>query len=272
MKSIDNICIEKITRILGELVTGTDITNILAKNRWKDHDTETGVRAISTKRKRLEASMIHEINTKNSTQPFFRLIEEIMNPVEFANAKDTWYTNLENINFILRFYGYELTDGGKVQSTTTTKTYTEGLERSTNLLDKLKSQGVHENIIKYCTPELLKENYFHAILEASKSVFDRIRIMTNSSLDGNTLINEAFVVKRPSIIIKGNLLSNDNEKSLYLGLKSLLNTICYLYRNPTAHSPKLFNEKNESDALTAFMLISLAHHQLDNCEGINFLD
>jgi len=271
MKKIDNSCIEKITEILGELVTGAKITKILAKYNWKDHDTESGVRLISTKRKRLETSMIYEIKQHQSVKPLFQLIQEIMNPIYFNNDKDNWNKNLKDINFVLGFYGYELSDGGKIRAIEATTTFTEAVKRSQSLIEKLKAQGVHENVIKYCSPELLNENYFHAILEASKGVLERIRSLTNSSLDGNTLINEAFKTKNPAIVIEGNRLENDNEKSQYQGLKSLLNTICYIYRNPTAHSPKLFNEKSESDAITAFILISLAHQQLDKCFCVRYL-
>lgn len=271
MRQIDNACVEKITEILGELVTGSQITKILAKYNWKDHDTESGVRIISTKRKRLEASMIHEMNKRQSAEPLFQLIEEIMNPVYFSQDIDGWKNHLKNINFVLRFYGYELTDSGKVIATKATETFTEAVKRSQDLIEKLRAHNVHENVIKFCTPELLDENYFHAILEASKSVFERIRNLTNSTLDGNTLINEAFKIKNPAIIINGNYLESDNEKSQYLGLKSLLNTICYIYRNPTAHSPKLFNETSEDDAVTAFIIISMAHRQLDNCSAVRFI-
>ncbi|GLC88659.1 TIGR02391 family protein [Lysinibacillus piscis] len=273
MKQIDEICVEKITRILGDLVTGNTITELLAKNHWKDHDTESKSPIYSTKWRRLKASMIYEINRNHAPTPFFKLIEEIMNPASFSrDEQELWNCNLTEINFTLSFYGYELNDAGKVVSIKPSTTFNEAFNRSQNLIDKLRKNNVHEKVILYCTPELLDENYFHAILEASKSVLERIRELTNSTLDGNTLINEAFKAKNPAIVIHGNLLENDNDKSQYLGLKSLLNTICYFYRNPTAHSPKMFNEQNEDDAITAFLLISMAHQKLDNCFTVRFLD
>ncbi|MED4461823.1 TIGR02391 family protein [Metabacillus fastidiosus] len=271
MKKIDNACIEKTTEILGDLVTGSQITNILAKYNWKDHDTESGIRLISTKRKRLEASMIYEIKKQQSAQPLFQLIEEIMTPVNFHNLDDIWNKNLKSINFILGFYGYELTDSGKITSVKATTTFTEAVQRSQRLMEKLTAHGIHDHVIKYCSPELLNENYFHAIFEASKSVLERLRILTNSSLDGNSLINDAFNIKNPSIVIDENFLKTNDERSQYMGLKSLLSSICYIYRNPTAHSPKLFNDKSENDAITAFILISLAHRQLDKCSCVRYL-
>ncbi|QFF98828.1 TIGR02391 family protein [Psychrobacillus glaciei] len=272
MKALDNVCVEKISRILGELISGTELTRILSKNNWKDHDTETGIKSISTKWKRINASMLYEINKVKSPKPFFQFVEEVMTPVSFVNSEEGWYYNLKEINLILRFYGYEITDAGKIKIVKATETLSEAIKRSKSLIEKLEAHNIHTKVTEYCTPELLNENYFHAILEASKSVFERIRVLTFSNLDGNQLINEAFKINNPSIIINGNKLENNDEKSQYLGLKSLLNTICYIYRNPTAHSPKLFNEKNENDAIIAFIMMSMAHQQLDHCSCVRFIN
>ena len=265
MRSIDNQCVETISKNLGEIVTGSVLTKILAKNSWIDHDTLHAERLISTKWKRIYASLIEEMKNANSSQPFFTMIEELMNPLNFINEQEKWNQYKNNINFTLSFYGYELTDGGKIKSVVAAKTYSEAISRSKNLLEKLQSHNIHPNIMKYCTPELLNENYFHAIFEASKGILQKIRNLTLSSKDGNTLINEAFINKNPALIIKDNFLITSDEISEYNGLKSLLNAICYLYRNPQAHSLKLYNPSNESDAIAAFIMISFAHKQLDKC-------
>lgn len=271
MRTIDNQCIETISKILGELTTGSKITRILSKYNWIDHDTISGQRILSTKWKRISASLSAEIRKANSATPFFKMIEEIMDPINFNNEQETWTKNKNGINFALSFYGYELTDAGKIKSVKAANTYSEAIDRTKNLLEKLKNHNIHPDILKFCKPELLDENYFHAIFEASKSVFDKIRNITLSTKDGNSLINEAFIVKNPSIILKGNKLTTNDEISEYNGLKSLLNTICYFYRNPSAHSPKLFNPTSENDAITAFIIMSLAHQQLDRCICIRYL-
>jgi uncharacterized protein (TIGR02391 family) len=268
MRNIDNECIESISKILGEMTTGSKITQILAKHNWIDHDTLAGQSLISTKWKRINASITDEVKKANSLTPFFKMIEEIMNPLNFLNQEDVWTQNRKNINFSLSFSGYELTDGGKIKSGKAAKTFTEAVERTKSLLEKLEIHNIHPDVLKFCKPELLDKNYFHAVLEASKSVLDKIRNLTFSSKDGNTLVNEAFVVKNPALIIRGNFLKTDDERSEYNGLKSLLNTICYFYRNPQAHSPKLYNPISEMDAITAFIMMSLAHEQLDRCQCV----
>lgn len=272
MGKIDSNIIEEVAKLLGELVTGSKITMLFSVNGWKDHYTETGDKMLSTKWKRIYYTIVNEINKANSIAPFIKIIEDIMEPFIFRDNIESWKESKRDINRIIGFCGLELLDEGKVKSIKPIKTLQEAIDRTNSLLEKLQVYNIHEEIIKYCRPELLNENYFHSILEASKSVLQRIREMTNSSKDGNTLINEAFIVKNPAIVIRENLLKDEQERSQYQGLKSLLNTICYLYRNPTAHSSKLFNPSSEQDAIQAFLLISMAHRQLDNCECVRFID
>lgn len=273
MKQIDANCIEQVSQVLGDLVTGTEITKFLTRLDMIDHDTQfaqqPGYQIISTKRIRLQNSIIEEIQNKKSYFPFFKLIEAIMNPTRFgAQRLEPWKATRDELNFILRFYGYEINDAGVIEQTKATQTFSEGISRSQSLFAKLESQNIHPEILKYCKPELLENNYFHAILEASKSLFQRLRNLTGSSLDGNTLVNDLFKLKDPAVLLNGNNLSTDDERNEFLGLKSLLNTICYFYRNPTAHSPKIYNIKSEGDAINALKLISLAHMQLDRCFAI----
>lgn len=271
MKPIDNTCVEEVSKVLANLTSGSEISRIFSKYKFKDYDTELNRPFTSTKWRRIDESIVFEINKSKTSKPFFQMIEEIMNPILFSNNGDSWNQNLKNLNFTLRFYGYEVNDAGKVIPVKSTKTFSEAVKRSKHLIEKLESHSIHKNVLKFCAPELLNENYFHAVLEASKSVSEKLRDLTFSSKDGNTLINEAFNLKQPAILIDGNKLVTNDEKGQYHGLKSLLNTICYIYRNPTAHSPKLYNHKSEKDAITAFILISLAHEQLDQCKGIRQL-
>ncbi|MCT8138602.1 TIGR02391 family protein [Anaerobacillus sp. CMMVII] len=178
----------------------------------------------------------------------------------------------QKVNFQLRFYGFELNDAGKVVTTTETNTFSEALERSQSLIEKLEPYNIHPTVIEYCKPELLQKNYFHAIHEASKSTLSRIRQMNHSTADGAKLIEKTFSTKTPSLIINGNILQSDSEKNEYNALKHLLLTINFSYRNSTSHQVKIYNPKSELDATTALILISKAHHLLDKCECVMFID
>lgn len=51
---------------------------------------------------------------------------------------------------------------------------------------------VHPGLLKARRTELFEENYFHSILEATKSVAEKVRELSGLALDGADLVNEAF--------------------------------------------------------------------------------
>ena len=50
---------------------------------------------------------------------------------------------------------------------------------------------MHAEVLKFCRAELLEDNYFHAVLEATKSVADRLRGLSGLSEDGSELADQA---------------------------------------------------------------------------------
>lgn len=271
-KPIDSAIIESICRILGELTSGYKITIMFQNLNFYDHDIITAGKPISTKWKRLRDAIIQECNNKKSAKPFFHVIEYIMKPIDFVKDSDAWRINKNDINIYLLFYGFELTDTGKVIQTTSVETVNDAHKRLLSFQNKLDMYEIHPHVLEFCKEELFHKNYFHAILEASKSVFQRVRDISELELDGSKLIHQALSTKQPVILIKGNMLKSETERSTYNGLKNLIETIISLYRNPTAHSPKLYDETSETDAITAFTLMSLAHRILDNCFNVRDLD
>ena len=75
----------------------------------------------------------------------------------------------------------------------------------------LENRNVHSEVLKYCTAELIEENYFHAVFEATRGLAQRIRDISGLSPDGADLVNEAFAIKSPFIAL--NALTTESEKS-----------------------------------------------------------
>lgn len=270
MKKIDSTVVENISRILGEETSGAKITNMLSQLQFYDHDNASynAGPKLSTKWRRINHSAIYECKKENNAKPFFRIIEYIIQPQNYINKSGKWSELKRSINAYLIFYGYELTDAGRIKETTEVHSFSDAQQRLSTLQTNLANLNIHPEILKFCNSELLEENYFHAILEASKAILNKIRIISELDLDGNMLINQAFIVKHPIILIKGNKLITDEDKSEYNGLKSLLNTIVYLYRNPKAHNPKLYDKTSLNDATTAFSMMSFACKKLDSCVNV----
>ena len=120
----------------------------------------------------------------------------------------------------------------------------------------------HQEVLKYCRAELVEENYFHAVLEATKGVAERIREMSGFVSDGAELVNVAFSVRNPVLAL--NPLRTETEKSEQKGFSNLLIGLFGAIRNPTAHAPKITWPMSEQDALDVLTLVSFVHRKLDN--------
>ncbi|MGJ0714427.1 TIGR02391 family protein [Enterococcus raffinosus] len=263
-KPIDNVIVEHVSRILAEELTGSKIDTMFELLKLQNFD-QLERDHTTTKWRRINESVLDKCKRTNSAIPFFSVIQYVLNPPLYMDKPDEWKKILRDINSQLMFYGFEVNDSGKVIVIKVVETFNDAQKRLQSFNERLSEYDIHSEVIKYCQSELFSENYFHAILEASKGLLHRLRDLSGLNLDGSTLVNESFIVKQPVIVIKGNKIESLTEKSEYNGLKSLLNTIVYLYRNPKAHEPKLYNPSSESDAVTAFTLMSMAHSILDNC-------
>ena len=125
----------------------------------------------------------------------------------------------------------------------------------------MKGRAIHSEVFKYCRSELIKDNYFHAVLEAAKSIAERIRKMTGLNNDGSELFDKAFSVKYPLLAL--NNLQTDSEKSEQKGFVNLLKGIFGAFRNPHAHAPKVVWPLSEQDAIDLLTMVSYVHRKLD---------
>ena len=60
----------------------------------------------------------------------------------------------------------------------------EAERRAQALKKDLTARGVHPDVLRFCRAELVADNYFHAVLEATKSIADKLRNRTGLFDDG----------------------------------------------------------------------------------------
>lgn len=264
MSNFDKQDVENISRIIAEELTGSSITTMFQHLRFVDYDVTKGF--TNTKWRRINESTLEKCLESKSAKPLFKVIEYVSKPSNYVHSPQSWNSLRHSINSVLIFKGYELKDDGKIHSTKTVTTFTEAQNRLKSLNEEINSLNLHFEVTKYCTEELLKENYFHAVFEASKGLFDRVRLLSGLTHDGQTLIDKSFDFKKqPLIMIEGNSLSTQDEKNQYFGLINAIKTCLYLYRNHQAHIPKIYDELSLNDAIRGLMLVSLCHELLDHC-------
>lgn len=116
---------------------------------------------------------------------------------------------------------------------------------------------------RYCTDEILAEKNFHALLEVAESMPDRIRSLTGLTSDGSSLIDESLSLGSGRKL-RINALADDADESEQKGFGNLVRRLLGLYRNPTAHTPKIHRVVSDDELLEALTAISMVHRRLDD--------
>ena len=191
-----------------------------------------------------------------------RLISEIMRPVRFASV-ETFETHRSAVNERLMLSGYVVREDGKVTKTRIAVTLSEAQQRADALRGELRRRDVHPDVLAFCRSELLQQSYFHAVLEAAKSVADKIRARTGIQLDGTRLADAAFSLRDGDPPLAFNALCTEWERSEHTGLAMLTRGLFGTFRNPTAHAPRVRWAVERSGALDMLTLASMLHRRLD---------
>ena len=256
---IDLSILEAICKIIGDTgkgLTNTEIDRFLADSQIADIDSG------NTKWKRLYNAFINYQKEKECSNKILLFIQKAINPARYLDREEEYEDLLYKLNKSLSFIGIELKNTGKYIDTETSATISDAEKKANKLKKKLEYRNAHPDIFKYCDAELLVNNYFHAVFEATKSVADKIRNKTGLTDDGSSLVNKAFSIKNP--LLKINPLSTETDRSEHNGFANLLRGMFGMFRNTTGHAPKITWEIDEDDALDMLAFISLMHRRLDN--------
>lgn len=250
--------IEQISRVLGEAITGGDIEPLLRQCKIAERPAES-----NTKWRRIRATLNEQQIADGCANAMCRFVMVVMDPVRFVNTPEFFETSRSDLNRVLAFYGLSLSKQGKLSLTSKATTLDEAEEKAESLRHKLQGRDIHHEVLNYCRSELIQNNYFHAVLEATKGIAERIRSMTGLTTDGDALFDEAFAVKHPLLAL--NKLQTESEQSEQKGFVSLLKGIFGVFRNPHAHAPKVIWKLEEKDAIDLLTMVSYVHRKLDVC-------
>jgi len=253
--------LQSISDILGDTyagLTGSEIGQILLQCGIDDVSPEI------TKRHRIYNAFAEYQNRKQYGNHVVGFIHKAMNPVRYTDNPDLFESRRVKLNAVLAFSGLGLGEDGKIRYTDKVTTLAEAKEREGKLRNELTIRKVHQDVLQFCRAELLQENYFHAVFEATKSIADKIRNKSGLNIDCAELVREAFSIgKSKNPILAINDLSSPTEESEQKGFVNLLIGLFGMFRNTTAHIPKIRWEINERDALDILSLASLVHRKLD---------
>ena len=259
--SFNEANIEQVSSVLGDTstgLTGSEIGRYLRE--CGVDDPHPGI----TKRVRLFEALVARQRRDGCANNVCAFIQRVMNPVLHVQSPDYFESKKTELNRVLSFEGLRLNDEGKLEQCRHVRTISEAEAAADNLRSKLTDRGVNADILRFCRAELVQGNYFHAVLEAAKSVAQKIRDKSGLTSDGAELVDEAFGIgKKAYPLLAFNALSTDSEQSEHKGLMNLMKGFFGTFRNPTAHAPRIAWEITEQDALDMMTLASLLHRRLD---------
>lgn len=252
--------LQAICDVLGDTgsgLTGSEIDQLL---RRIGVDSGSG----SNKRSRLLDSLSARQRRDRCGNLVVAFVKAAMEPVSYRGRSHVFDARRQELNEALAFCGYELREDGELVVKAAVKTLGEAEERAGRLRAELRRRNVHSDVLAFCRAELLEKNCFHAVLEATKSVAEKIRKRSGLSGDGAALIDQAFGLGSTGMpFLAFNALSTPTERDEHTGLMNLMKGLFGAFRNPTAHAPRISWPVSEQDAIDLLTMASLLHRRLD---------
>jgi len=259
--SFNEANLEQVCNVLGDTSTGLTGSEI---GRYLRECGIADVNPGMTKRIRLLDALAARQRSDGCANNVFAFVQRVMNPVLYVQSPDYFKGKQAELNRVLSFEGLRLSEEGKLEGCKQARTISEAEAAADQLRQKLIERGVHADVLKFCRAELVQGNYFHAVLEAAKSVAQKIRDKAGLTSDGGELVDEAFGIgKKAYPVLAFNALDTDSGKSEHKGLMNLMKGFFGTFRNPTAHAPRIAWKLTEQDALDMMTVASLLHRRLD---------
>jgi uncharacterized protein (TIGR02391 family) len=250
--------LEQVSNVLSNMLSHSEIGKYLSQCGISDPLSGT------SKRVRLFEALRQKQIQDHCANNVCAFIKRVMAPVLYVQREDIFLEKRTELNHILGFEGMSLTEQGELVLVKQVRTIPEAQAAADHLRMKLEKRGVYSDVLTFCRAELLQENYFHAVLEAAKSVSQKIRDKSGLTSDGAELVDEAFGIgKKQYPLLAFNTLKNESEQSEHKGFMNLMKGLVGAFRNPTAHAPKIFWNISEQDAMDMMILASLLHRKLD---------
>lgn len=238
-------------------LTGSEIEGLLLMVRVPE--LEMG----SSKRDRIYRTLHNTQVRQGCGNVLPAFIARAMAPGRYAEDPQRWQELRAGLDAFLVHYGYRIGDDGRMTRGAKAANLDEAAELAGSLRHELQRRGVHSELLRYCSRELVSRSLFHAVSEAAKSIPARIRLLTGFELDGEKLYQEVFGTKSQEPALYFNAYRTESEISAHKGFKNLLLGIHGHYRNPRAHATRLDSDEDKQEFYDAFAFFSHVHRQLD---------
>jgi len=252
MKNFSNSALERLSIIIGDRYTGTEITSFFHKIGYIkiQHDGTTKWRFVY--------EHLRYIQSKGGYLEILKAIEQLCRPEEFFQNRDEFSIILDKVNEVLSYYQLKVNKDGKI----VLNSQIEPILKSNITEDaaSFNSRHYHPEIKKHAFDLFNEGRYFHAVFECCKS-FDKF-VSEKAGMDkhGAALMGAALSL---SGCLKLNRQETETERNEQEGLMHLCTGLMKAIRNPQGHEPELYWKMSREDALDVLSLISYLYRQVE---------
>ena len=266
MKKYSRARLHLFARVFGNTkygLTGYEIEHLLKDCQIKD------TAPTIAKWMRLFYAFTEHSDRTNDDSEITKFIEKAMDPNRYLDDQPRYEKMRENLDKVLLLEGSAISKGGKIISTKNARLLRDTEERARAFRTKLESRGVHRDVLEFCGAELAEYNYFHAVLEAAKSISYKLRELTGLQDDGVDLANRALGTKSDnpksdnSPMVTINPFETISDKSEQRGFLYLVKGIFSMFRNRVAHDARTQSKMGKDDLEDLLLLASIIHRRLD---------
>ena len=256
--SFDLSTLRSISKIIGENI----LTHKQINEQFQNSgllDTGEGTNKPDRIYNTLKARQLQD-NCSNNVLGF---ILRILNPKRY-DSEEEFEKHRTSINEKLLYEGIEINKEGKAKAVDKAKTISEAKRRSMKIKERVHGISIHPDILPYCESEWLNENYFHAILEITKSVAEKLRQKSGFTSDGADLVDDCFGLgkdKRPMLAFS--TLQSESDESEHKGFGNFLKGFFSMYRNPKAHGPKILEDTQLTEMTEVIVVATIIQNKLD---------
>jgi uncharacterized protein (TIGR02391 family) len=198
---------------------------------------------------------------RGSGQGLVNLVSKACQPARWVGRPDEFGDLRRRLNQTLAFAGIQVDDRGELRSKPAATSLDDIAHLTERMRDELRRRGGHDEVFRYCTPQLVAEDCFGAVFESVKGLADRVRTITGLDIDGTQLVERVFEGDDPMLVF--NPWATPSQKDEQRGLANIMKGIFGAFRNPLAHEPRIHWVIDQADALDLLTTLSLVHRRLD---------
>lgn len=253
MKKFSDSALERLSIIIGDRYSGTEITSFFHKIGYVNiqHDGTTKWRFVY--------EHLKHIQSKGGYFEILKAIEQLCSPQEFFQNRDEFSIILDKVNEVLSYYQLKVNKAGKiVQNSQIEPVLKSKINEDAALFN---SRNYHPEIKKHAFKLFNDGLYFHAVFECCKSFDKYVGEKAEMDKHGTALMGVALSLNG---CLKLNTQVTETERNEQEGLMHLCTGLMKAIRNPQGHEPELCWKMSREDALDVLSLISYLYRQVES--------